>query len=157
MKSIILIFSLLVCISCKNETPKTFINSNVVQDYSKLFSEKEVEKLSKKIIDFEKRSTNQICVYTKDSIPKNETILYHATNLATHLGVGTKEKNNGLLILISRYDRQIAIATGTGTEKVITDAIAKRIIDKTILPKFKNNLYFEGITIGLDSLIKKWN
>ncbi len=49
----------------------------------------------------------------------------------------------------------MAIATGYGVEKVITDSIAKTIIKQTIVPRFKDNLYFEGATIGLDSIISK--
>ncbi|WP_052158361.1 TPM domain-containing protein [Lacinutrix jangbogonensis] len=157
MKDLILIFSVLVLISCKKETSSTLIYNKVVQDYSDLFSEAEEQKLSEKIINYEKRSTNQICVYTIDSIPNNEAIQNHAKNLANNLGVGTKEKNNGLLILISRLDRKIAIATGTGTQRIITDSFAKTIIENTILPQFKNSHYFEGISIGLDSIIVKWH
>ena len=135
---------------------KNVINNTVVQDYSDFFTKAEEHELSEKIIDYQKLTTNQICVYTIDSILDNETILFHATNLANDLGVGTKEKDNGLLILISRYDRKMAIATGYGTEKVITDPIAKIIIEKTIVPKFKDSLYFEGVTMGLDSIIEKW-
>ncbi|WP_152971398.1 TPM domain-containing protein [Lacinutrix algicola] len=57
--------------------------------------------------------------------------------------------------MISYHDRDMAIATGYGVEKVITDSIAKTIIKQTIVPRFKDNLYFEGATIGLDSIISK--
>lgn len=156
MKYFILLFSFLVLISCKETINKTDINQSVVQDYSALFSSEEKQKLTKKIINYEKLTTNQICVYTIDSLPKNENALYYATNLANKLGVGTKEKNNGLLILISKFDRKMAIATGFGTEKIITDKIAHSIIEKTIVPKFKDDLYFKGVNTGLDSIILKW-
>lgn len=157
MKKITFLIYILVFISCKKEASETIIYNTVVQDYSAIFSKDEAQKLSEKIINFEKLTTNQICVYTIDSVPNNEAILYHATNLANTLGVGLKEKDNGLLILISRYDREMAIATGYGTEKNITDSIASNIIEYTIVPKFKDSLYFEGVNSGLDSIIKKWN
>ncbi|AUC83422.1 YgcG family protein [Lacinutrix sp. Bg11-31] len=156
MKKLIFLFGFLVLISCKKNTKEAFVNQVVIQDNSDFFTKTEEQKLSEKIINYEKLSTNQICVYTIDSVPNNETALYHASNLANSLGVGTKEKNNGLLILISRYDRKMAIATGYGTEKIITDPIAKTIIEQTIVPRFKDSLYFEGINNGLDSIIKKW-
>lgn len=144
-------------ISCKQNNPKTIVAIDVVQDYSQLFSAEEKQTLSEKIINYEKKTTNQICVYTIDSLPQNTNSLYYATNLAMELGVGTKDKNNGLLLLISKYDRKIAIATGTETEKTITDLIANEIITTTIVPKFKENLYFKGVSNSLDSIIKKWN
>lgn len=156
MKKLCIITCLLLVVSCNNNTSKTSISDAVVQDYNDLFTATEEQKLSEKIINYEKLTTNQICIYTIDSIPNNEKILYHATTLAQKLGVGIKEKDNGLLILISYYDRDMAIATGYGVEKVITDSIAKTIIKQTIVPRFKDSLYFEGVTIGLDSIISKW-
>lgn len=157
MKNLAIISIILLLISCKQNNPKTIVAIDVVQDYSQLFSAEEKQTLSEKIINYEKKTTNQICVYTIDSLPQNTNSLYYATNLAMELGVGTKDKNNGLLLLISKYDRKIAIATGTETEKTITDLIANEIITTTIVPKFKENLYFKGVSNSLDSIIKKWN
>jgi len=154
-------FALLIClflfISCKKEVSETLIFNTVVQDYSGVFSEAEEQKLAKKILDYEKLTTNQICVYTIDSVSNNKSTLEYATTLANNLGVGTKEKNNGLLILISKLDKEMAIATGTETGKTITDSLALSIIENTIIPEFKNGLYFKGVTTGLDSIIKKWD
>ncbi len=92
-----------------------------------LFSNAEKDSLSQKIINYEASSTNEIFVYTIDSLPENTSALDHATNIAEGLGVGKKEKDNGLLILISKYDRQLAIATGKGTEKIITNYMSQVI------------------------------
>ncbi|MEJ6792122.1 MAG: TPM domain-containing protein [Lacinutrix sp.] len=157
MKKITFIICLLVVISCKKEVSETIIFNTVVQDYSDVFSEVEEQKLSKKILKYEKLTTNQICIYTIDSIPNNLETLEHAVALANNLGVGTKEKNNGLLILISKADRELAITTGYETEKSITDSLAFSIIENTIIPEFKNGDYFKGVNTGLDSIIAKWD
>ena len=61
-------FTFLIClllfISCKKEVSETLIYNKVVQDYSNIFSENEEIKLSEKIINYEKLTTNQICIYT---------------------------------------------------------------------------------------------
>lgn len=157
MKNTTLLLALVFLVNCKQRTINSTINQAVVQDYSNFFSVTEEQKLSEKIINYEALTSKQICIYTIDSIPNKKRTLDYATEVANKLGVGTKKKNNGLLLLVSRYDRQIAIATGIGTEKTITDSIASAIIDKTIVPKFKESLYFEGLTIGLDSIFSKWN
>lgn len=74
----------------------------VVMDYSKLFNDSQIELLSDKIIAYELQTTNEIAIITKDSIPKGEKIQVYATKLGEQLGVGKKDKHNGLLILISR-------------------------------------------------------
>jgi len=52
--------------------------------------------------------------------------------------------------------RQIGIATGTGTELILTDKICKEVIDKIIIPKFKNGEFYGGIKKGIAELIAKW-
>ena len=157
MKQLILFFFIILLISCKtNQDSYNDINQAVVQDYAKLFSTSEKDSITNFILNYEKSSTNQICVMTIVSLPKNTNALYHATNLANDLGVGIADKDNGLLLLISIKDRQIAFATGYGTEKVLTDSICKRLIDSTLVPSFKKNNYFEGVTRVLDSLKVKW-
>lgn len=91
---------MLLVVSCNNYTSKTLISDAAIQDYSDLFTATEEQKLSEKLINYEKLTTNQICIYTIDSITNNEKILYNATTLAQKLGVDIKEKDNGLLILI---------------------------------------------------------
>ena len=150
--------------SCKTEQENTLsenylpINEQqlVVYDMSNLFSSVEKDSLSKRIFDYEKATTNQIAIAAFDSIPKNATAIRYATDIAHTWGIGRRETNNGLLILISKYDRKMAIATGSGTEKILTDSICKNIIDKTIVPLFKEGNYYKGVNTGLDSIIVKW-
>ncbi len=160
MKKVISISILfvLVFISCKtktNDAVKTH-NQSVVQDLASMFSPNEKDSLTSKIIDYEASSSNEICVYTLDSLPQNTTAIYYATQIANTLGVGKKDKNNGLLILISKYDRELAISTGYATEKVLTDYKCKVIIDSIIVPKFKNDEFYNGINNALDEIILQW-
>lgn len=109
----LIIISIFVLLSCKTRTNTPVVKYQpVVQDYAGLFSKSQKDSLSQKIISYEAVSTNEICVYTVDSLPKNKAVHFHATTLVNSLGVGKKEKDNGLLILISKYDRDIATATG---------------------------------------------
>jgi uncharacterized protein len=91
MKKTILFIALvsLFVVSCKTKTEEfSETNQFVVQDYAEIFSKTETDSLSKKIMDFEQFSTNEICVYTIGSIPNEETALYYATKMAHKLGVG---------------------------------------------------------------------
>ncbi len=60
------------------------------------------------------------------------------------------------MILFSKNLREIRISTGSGTEQKLTDEICKNVIDKTIIPEFKNGEYYSGIESGLNELIKLW-
>ncbi|RAJ15199.1 TPM domain-containing protein [Olleya aquimaris] len=158
MRFLLLLFVFVSLISCKKEKQNdTLINQDVVQDYANLFSAKEKDSISKVIIDYENISTNQICVYVIDSIPNNNNALMYATTIGQTLGVGQAEKNNGLLILISTKDRQVAFATGLGTEKILTDTICHDLIENTLIPSFKQSAYFKGVLQVLDSIKVKWH
>lgn len=167
MKKVLYILSLIIFFSScklKKEDASSYNyapyneQQSVVYDLSNLFSTKEKDSLTKRIIDYEKATTNEIAIATFDSIPKNTTTLRYATDIAQKWGIGKMDTNNdnGLLILISRFDRQMAIATGLGTENILTDSICNKIIDKTIIPHFKKGNYYEGVNSGLDSIIKTW-
>ncbi|WP_397361927.1 TPM domain-containing protein [Olleya sp. R77988] len=151
--SFLLIITSLV--SCKKKNQNLIIKT-VVNDYADIFTKTEEDSLSKIIIDYEKTSTNQICVYVIDSVPSLDNPVVYATKIANKLGVGQKEKDNGLLLLISKNDKKIAFATGYGTEKIVTDSICKRLIDSTLVPSFKKGNYFEGVLQALDTIKVKW-
>ncbi|TXG34705.1 TPM domain-containing protein [Seonamhaeicola maritimus] len=158
MKKCLLFISFLtIILSCKTNSQNHLeLSQSVVQDNASFFSKEEVSHLTNKIIDYEATSTNEICIFTLDSLPKNFTALQYATKIGAELEIGKKEKDNGLLILISKYDRQIGIATGNGTEKILTDDYCKQIIDIIIVSEFKNGLYYKGIDKALDSIINDW-
>src|SRR5690606_23661182 len=102
------------------------------------FTESQRTELTKTLYDYDVETTRQIVVVTIDSIKPYSDIQKYATDLGNYWGVGTAEKNNGLTIVICTSCRQIGIATGLGTELILTDEICKNVIDQTIIPEFKN-------------------
>ena len=156
MTRLLYFYILLACVSCKKEPEtKVQLSQAVVQDYALLFSQVERDSLSNKIIDYENLTTNEICIYTLDSLSKGTNIKVYATHLANRLGVGKKEKNNGLFILLSKKNKHVSIATGYGTKKILTDSICKTIIDNTMITNFIDDEYYCGISSALDSIISK--
>lgn len=72
-----------------------------------------------------------------------------AHRLGQELGVGQKERDNGLVILLSTDERCIQFATGYGLEGVLPDAICKRIQNRYMLPYFKDNNWNAGMVAGV--------
>lgn len=166
MKVKIVLITLLLFFSCKgNKTITQDFNglprndSQVpITDFSNLFTPKESYSLSKKLIDYESSSTNQIAIITINSITPNYLdIQEFASEIGDFWGVGQKEKDNGLVIAICIPEKAVGISTGYGTEKILTDSICKNIIDYTMIPFFKKEKYFEGVDRALDSIFSKWN
>ena len=81
-----------------------------------------------------------------------------ATELGHKWGVGQKKYDNGVVILIKpkyRNERGKAfISVGYGLEPVITDALAKRIVENEMIPHFEQNDYYGGISAAVDVLMK---
>ena len=127
-----------------------------VSDYEKIFSENQIAELTKIIADYEQKTTREIAIVSINSIEPYENINDYSTDLANEWGIGKPETDNGLLILFSKNLREIRISTGFGTEQKLTDEICKNVIDKTIIPEFKNGEYYSGMESGLNELIKLW-
>lgn len=76
----------------------------------------------------------------------------YATELFSLWGIGKKDKDNGVLVLISVDDRKAAIRTGYGTEGVLPDVIASRIIRNDMAPNFREGDYDAGVLAALRTI-----
>ena len=62
-------------------------------------------------------------------------------------GLGKKDRDNGVLIVISPGSRMARIETGYGTEGILTDALCRRIIGDVIAPRM-NGGNLDGAVAG---------
>ncbi len=82
-----------------------------------------------------------------------ENINFYATELGHKWEIGQKGKDNGVVILLAKDDRKIAIQTGYGVEHLLTDALSRRIIENVIIPEFKKGDYYAGLDKGVDVIV----
>ncbi|MGE3591839.1 MAG: YgcG family protein, partial [Arcobacter sp.] len=112
--------------------------------------------LDKKDIDLilkeeEEKSSNQIVVVILNSL-NGYTIEEYSYQLGRFWGIGQKDKNNGVLLVISMAERKIRIEVGYGLEGALTDKISHEIINYTIKPNFKANQYELGILKAINEI-----
>lgn len=112
----------------------------------------QIQSLEGKLRTFEDSTSNQIAVVIIKSIGEYD-INDYAYQLGRKWGIGGKEKNNGVLLLIAIGDRKLSIQTGYGLEGALPDMYTKRIIENDIKPFFKDGDYFGGINAGTNSII----
>lgn len=139
----------------------SFLNADITQYFPKLEGRvvDETNLLSplvKKDIDLilkeeEEKSSNQIVVVILNSL-NGYTIEEYSYQLGRFWGIGQKDKNNGVLLVISMAERKIRIEVGYGLEGALTDKIAHEIINYTIKPNFKANQYELGILKALNEI-----
>ena len=75
-----------------------------------------------------------------------------ATGLFNHWGVGDASRNDGVMLLVARYDRKMRIEVGSGYGSAMNTPM-KEIIDDVILPQFRKDRYATGIAYGVDAVI----
>ena len=75
-----------------------------------------------------------------------------AYRLGKEMGVGQKERDNGLVILLSTDERCIQFATGYGLEGIIPDAICKRIQNRYMVQHLSKDDWDTGMVEGIRAL-----
>jgi uncharacterized protein len=71
--------------------------------------------------------------------------------------LGSKEADNGVLLLVARDERKVRIEVGQGLEGILTDAYSKRIIDEGITPLFRQGDMNGGVTFGVYQIARITN
>lgn len=123
-----------------------------VYDYANILSADEKAQLEEKLIRYSDSTTTQIVVITIESL-KGEDVSQLATKWGQTWGIGgTAKDDNGVVILIAKDERKIAINPGYGLEDRLTAGIGGEIIRNIILPEFKGGSYYNGLDKGADAL-----
>ena len=123
-----------------------------VYDYANLLSTSEKKQLEEKLIRYSDSTTTQIVVVTIESL-KGEDVSLLATKWGQTWGIGGSAKeDNGVIILLAKAERKIAINPGYGLEDRLTAGIGGEIIRNIIIPEFKAGSYYKGLDKGADAL-----
>ena len=128
----------------------------LVNDIAAILTQEQRATLEFRLDTFAKKTSNQIAVVI---VP--ELYGYEVSELAVRIGlewgVGKKDLNSGVVMLIKPKNGngrgEVFIATGYGAEVVLTDAQCSKIINKYLIPGFKKNDYYSGISDALDYMI----
>ncbi|MEQ9367212.1 MAG: TPM domain-containing protein [Leptospirales bacterium] len=99
------------------------------------------------------RTSNQIAVLTIPTLA-GEAPDEYALRVATAWKLGQAGKDNGVLLLIARDDREIRIEVGYGLEGDLADALCARIIRREIVPRFRDGDFDGGTLAGVRAIIK---
>ena len=130
--------------------------ARLVNDLAGLFSAPQKAELEKMLVAFDDSTSNQIAVVTVKDLEGYAPADF-ATRIGIDWGVGTKDFNNGIVILVKPKTStagQVFIATGYGLEGAIPDSYAKRIIEGEMIPHFRENDYYGGVRDACEVLMK---
>ena len=122
-----------------------------VVDLADLMDAEAEQRLTTRLEAIETQTGAQIAVLTMPSL-EDELLEEYSLRVVETWGLGSAERDDGLLVLVSRDDRQIRIEVGYGLEGSVPDALAKRIIDERMVPYFRNSDYGGGLESAVDTL-----
>jgi uncharacterized protein len=100
----------------------------------------------------EAATSDQLVVATVASL-RGEPIESYANRLFNIWKLGRKDRNNGVLLLVAPSERKVRIEVGYGLEGTLTDAVAKLIIERSIVPRFRNGDFAGGIAHAVDDIV----
>jgi uncharacterized protein len=124
-----------------------------VYDYVGLLSEYEANALKRKLINYADTTSTQIVIAIISST-NGEDISFLGAKWGQEWGIGQADEDNGIFILLARDDRTVDINTGYGIEYRITDRMAEQVINRYMIPEFKNGNYYAGLDSATTVMIQ---
>jgi len=126
----------------------------VVDSIGRVSAEVETQ-INSELTSFQQSGGPQIAVAVIDTTG-NTTLENYSIDLARSWGIGDKEKDNGVLVLIALTDRTLRIEVGSGVEGELTDVTAGRIVDSVMLPRLRANDVDGAVRDGARAVMQVW-
>jgi uncharacterized protein len=122
-----------------------------IVDLTGTLTPSEQAQLADRLEQFEAAKGSQIAVlFVPTTAP--ETIEQFSIRVVDQWQLGRKGVDDGLLLLVAKDDRTVRIEVGRGLEGVIPDAVANRLIDEFIVPRFRGGDFAGGVTVAIDRI-----
>ena len=123
-------------------------------DLTRTLNAEQAQAIEQSLTAFENRKGTQIAILIVPSTGP-EPIEPFSIRVAEQWKIGRKRQDDGVILVIAKADRAVRIEVGYGLEGVLTDLHSQRIISDTILPHFKQNDFYGGITTGIADIIRR--
>ncbi len=128
--------------------------SRPVVDAAGVVADAAEQRADAELLDYQARSGNQIAVAVINTTG-NQSIENYAIDLARSWGVGRKDIDSGILLVIAYRDRKLRIEVGRGLEGSLTDLQSGRIISERLLPLLKRGDVAGAVLQGTQAIRKE--
>lgn len=123
-----------------------------VTDQTGTLTQEQKSTLEQSLAAFEAQKGTQLAIFILPStLP--EGIEQFALRVAEQWKLGRKKVDDGVILVVAKDDRTVRIEVGYGLEGALSDITSKRIINETIVPRFKRGDFFGGLKSGTDQII----
>ena len=127
--------------------------SGPINDHAGILSPKVKQVLSSALLNAKRSTGKELAVLTIKSLD-GDSLEDYSLRVAEKWGLGSNQKDNGVLLLIALNDRTMRIEVGQGLEGELPDIVAGRII-RSMRPYFKRSEYNAGVVLGVSEIAKR--
>jgi uncharacterized protein len=144
-------------LSGREYTPATVPNVQLqdarrfVSNPDGILSQASVDRIDAMCLELKERDIAQVVVLVLDAVDESDLDMF-AHNVLNHWGVGSKGKDNGLVISVVKQQRDIQFETGYGLEGVLPDALCKRIQTVYMVPALGAGEWDKGVVDGVTAV-----
>lgn len=125
--------------------------SGYVNDFAQVLSTGTKDSLESELSAFEKSTSNEITVVTVPNMG-GDYVENYAVKLFEEWGVGKKNTDNGVLLLLSIEEHKMRIEVGYGLEGALPDSVAQSILNNEMTPLLKQGDYDGAVTAGVQAI-----
>ncbi|MDQ1228812.1 uncharacterized protein QE379_000238 [Sphingomonas sp. SORGH_AS 879] len=125
-----------------------------VVDQAQLLNSDEKQRLTLWLGRFQRETGHQLAVVTVKTL-HGEDVKDFTMRLANRWGVGRKDLNDGIVILVAANDRKARIAVGIGLEQRLPDAFCQQVMSRIMVPAFAKARIGQGIERGVSAIIER--
>lgn len=122
-------------------------------DYAHVVLPATATELNRQLEQFERDTSSQVLVAVYPKMESDSSVEDYTVRVAQSWGVGQKGKDNGAVLFVFVQDHQIYMQIGYGLEGALPDALAKRIIENEIKPRFRNGDFDGGLHAGVAAIL----
>ncbi len=124
-----------------------------INDFAEVLSAETKKSLEQELVLFNASTSNEIAVAIVKSMD-SDYVEHYATKLFEEWHIGKKDKDNGVLLLISVQEHALRIEVGYGLEGALPDSVASRILHNEMTPRLKRGDYDGAVTEGARAIEK---
>ena len=140
-----LLYALLLGSGLAGAVPATDLKLNQpVIDTVQMLTAPQREALGQKLRGWQREGLMQGAVVIVDDFDGASSFDY-AMAIFQRWQLGDKDKDNGLLLVIGRDNRQFRLITGRGLEGALPDVAVRKLLQGQLVPNFRQQRYAEGI------------
>lgn len=149
--ALVMLLALLAGLAIAQAVPVPALSAHVTDQTGTLDANQRQE-LEATLAAFEQSKGSQIAILIVPTTG-DQTLEQYSIRVVDAWKLGRKGIDDGILVLVAKDDHKVRIEVGRGLEGAVPDALANRIIDEVIVPKFKRGDFAGGLDDGIARLI----